>query len=149
MLDLFDRLSIRQKLTTMVVGSVAILAIALGSATLTQFSQSTQRSVESGLVGIAESRRDALHDYLKSIEQDLATLSSNPFTLEALQAFEAGWNALDGDQTTTMHELYITGNPNPLGEKDALMAARDGSPYSQAHGKYHPWFREFLNARDR
>jgi methyl-accepting chemotaxis protein len=147
MLQLFDNLPIRQKLTTMVVGSVAVLAVAIGSATLTQSSESTKVALEESLTGIAESRRDALRDYLVSIEQDLSAIASNPFTLEALGAFEAGWNALGNGQTQTLQQLYITDNPNPLGSKDALMAANDGSAYSAAHATYHPWFREFLQTR--
>ena len=41
--------------------------------------------------------------------------------------------------------LYISGNPNPLGSKDLLNAASDGSEYSSLHAKYHPVFREYLN----
>jgi methyl-accepting chemotaxis protein len=42
-------------------------------------------------------------------------------------------------------DIYIAENPNPLGGKDALDAANDGSDYSQAHGRYHNAFREILN----
>ncbi len=39
---------------------------------------------------------------------------------------------------------YIAGNPNPLGSKDVLDAANDGSRYGVAHRKYHPIMRNFL-----
>jgi len=41
--------------------------------------------------------------------------------------------------------LYISGNPNPLGSKDILNAASDGSRYSSLHAKYHPIFKQYLN----
>lgn len=41
--------------------------------------------------------------------------------------------------------LYISGNPNPLGSKDLLNNAGDGSEYSDLHEKYHPVFKAYLN----
>ncbi len=39
---------------------------------------------------------------------------------------------------------YIGANPNPLGSKETLDFAQDGSTYSKLHAKYHPSIREFL-----
>lgn len=39
---------------------------------------------------------------------------------------------------------YISNNENPLGSKDALTKAADGSTYSKLHSKYHPVIRSFL-----
>jgi class 3 adenylate cyclase len=36
---------------------------------------------------------------------------------------------------------YIARNPNPVGEKDKLLAAPGGSRYDAAHGRYHPLLR--------
>ena len=48
------------------------------------------------------------------------------------------------DVTLRMQALYIAENPNPLGEKQFLDDAGDGSGYSQAHARYHPLFRRML-----
>lgn len=45
---------------------------------------------------------------------------------------------------TTLQYLYIQNNRHPLGGKDALMQADDGSQYSQLHGLYHPHIRDYL-----
>ncbi|MBL4671377.1 MAG: methyl-accepting chemotaxis protein [Arenicella sp.] len=39
---------------------------------------------------------------------------------------------------------YISRNPNPLGSKDLLDSAGDGTEYSNLHNKYHPVFRDYL-----
>lgn len=39
---------------------------------------------------------------------------------------------------------YIANNPNPIGEKDALERAEDGSEYSKYHEKYHSIFRNLI-----
>lgn len=38
---------------------------------------------------------------------------------------------------------YISNNPNPLGSKQLLKAANDGTSWSQAHLKYHNGFKSF------
>ena len=52
-------------------------------------------------------------------------------------------NSLDADSIALQHQ-YISANPNPLGEKDSLIAANDQSEYSALHAKYHPHIRDFL-----
>lgn len=39
---------------------------------------------------------------------------------------------------------YLAANPNPVGKKDALDQASDGSAYSQVHGRLHPPFRNII-----
>jgi methyl-accepting chemotaxis protein len=43
-----------------------------------------------------------------------------------------------------LQNLYISANPNPIGEKEKLDAASDRTLYSQIHGQYHPPIRQFL-----
>ncbi|MBT5020661.1 MAG: HAMP domain-containing protein [Planctomicrobium sp.] len=50
---------------------------------------------------------------------------------------------LDDDSVYLQH-LYISGNPNPLGSKEVLDAAKDNSEYSKLHGELHPIVRSYL-----
>ena len=43
-----------------------------------------------------------------------------------------------------LQDLYLAGNPSPVGEKDELTDAKDGSQYSSVHQKYHPLFRNLI-----
>ena len=45
---------------------------------------------------------------------------------------------------TTLQNLYIAANPNPVGKKQMLLAAGDGSAYSEVHRRYHPVFRNIV-----
>jgi len=47
---------------------------------------------------------------------------------------------LDDDAAYAQY-LYIRSNPNPIGSKQLLDAAADGSSYSRAHARWHPFFR--------
>jgi class 3 adenylate cyclase len=40
---------------------------------------------------------------------------------------------------------YLAANPNPVGHKDRLEVAADGSQYSQLHKRYHPIFRNIID----
>ena len=77
-------------------------------------------------------------------------VAGNEMVSDALVEFERGFGDLDasGGALSTLQDLYIESNPNPTGEKHMLDAASDGSAYSASHGHYHPWFRDFLTARD-
>lgn len=49
---------------------------------------------------------------------------------------------LDADSIALQYQ-YISANSSPLGEKDALISARDDSDYSQYHSVYHAAIRDF------
>ncbi|BAJ03275.1 methyl-accepting chemotaxis protein [Shewanella violacea] len=48
--------------------------------------------------------------------------------------------------TRAIQHAYISGNSNPLGSKNALEFAKDGTDYSNTHKKYHPQFNQYLEA---
>lgn len=43
-----------------------------------------------------------------------------------------------------LQATYVSNNPHPLGEKDALHAADDGTTYAAVHARFHETFREEL-----
>ena len=144
---ILNNVSIAIKLAALIVGSLALAALSLTAVNMVALSQNVQTSAEEKLAATSEARRDALRDYLGSIEQDIRTVATNPFTLDALQAFTNSWARLGADPQATLQKLYITDNPHPTGEKENLDAAKDGSAYSRAHATFHPWFRQFLRER--
>ncbi|MCG7495177.1 methyl-accepting chemotaxis protein [Thalassobius sp. Cn5-15] len=53
----------------------------------------------------------------------------------------ARWQELD-PLARQLQRLYISGNPEKIGEKQNLQDAADGSRYSELHAEYHPYFKE-------
>ena len=50
-----------------------------------------------------------------------------------------------GNMAATIAQYqYIANNPNPLGSKEVLDAANDGTAYSDTHAAYHPLIRNYL-----
>ena len=147
MLKFFDQLPMSQKLMAMIVGSGAALSIAQGASSVLQVTDKVTDDIHHTLEGVADSRRDALKAYMSSLDQDMSTVASNPYTLNALRSFEEGWDSLRSAQTRKLQQLYISDNPHIRCEKQKLEAAEDGSLYSAAHADFHPWFRQFMEER--
>jgi methyl-accepting chemotaxis protein len=53
------------------------------------------------------------------------------------------WMKIDSVAEKLQH-LYISNNPQKIGDKHLLMAADDSSRYSRLHETYHPYFKEYL-----
>ena len=110
--------------------------------------------VEDELTAIMVSRKEALEAYFDSLHQDLLVTATNQQTIDATKEFTQAWRTLPAEQmnvtsqTKYLQQQYITKNPNPTGEKENLDYAPDGTLYSNAHAEHHPWFRQFLRARD-
>lgn len=49
-----------------------------------------------------------------------------------------------GDNTLALQHDYIVNNPNPVGQKDALMAADRFQIYNRVHEQWHLSFKDFL-----
>jgi methyl-accepting chemotaxis protein len=47
-------------------------------------------------------------------------------------------------ESIALQYRYIAANPAPLGNKDEMLAAEDGTGYADAHRRFHPQFREYL-----
>jgi methyl-accepting chemotaxis protein len=130
---------------------IVLLSIASATATaVVAYDQArTELTSESKnkLTALAAARKSAISDYLGSIRSDLRFMASNHTVIDGLNAFNASFKKFGANAGTALQKLYITDNPNKTGEKEKLDFAADGSTYSQAHKKYHPWMRQFLQER--
>ncbi len=140
-------LKISQKLPLLVVSASLFLAIALGVTAYFQASASLENEVEQKLNLALTSRKAAMTNLFTDIKKDLAVTAASPMVSEALSSFSLAWLNLSGDAKSTLQDLYIRSNKYPVGEKDKLDAASDSSEYTQLHKRYHPWFRQYLEAR--
>ena len=140
-------LTIARKLPLMIVLIALVSAMAVGVTNYFQASSALRQEAEAKLTAFMELRHAALSNYLESIRQDLRTLATNEAVQNAAVEFSSAWEALGPDAQSRLQQLYITDNPNPAGEKDALDFADDGSRYSALHKRFHPWFRGFLRDR--
>lgn len=142
-------INLSKKLPIAIV-TVAVLSILIATIVLISEAAKDLKHAEGNkLVALQASRVSALEAYLNSIEEDLSVMATNEYARQALFKFMNGWDKLKekGNPTEILQKLYIEENPHPTGSKEELDYAGDGSYYSVAHAKYHPWLRHFLRAR--
>ncbi|CAE7521971.1 unnamed protein product, partial [Symbiodinium microadriaticum] len=137
---------LRFRIPAIISGCSVVAALFVGALAYWVSSANIEDQAELRLSALAETRAQDLSHYLDSIVQDLTVTAASPFVKAALTEFKDAWDGYDGDAQAVLQSAYIHDNPNPTGEKDALMSAGD-TVYDQAHGKYHPWFRTMLKTR--
>ena len=147
MLKAFSRLKISVKLPLIMLSLAALNAF--GTFAISSYVSRTQGEAEASneLRALKEAKAGTLELYLHSIEQDLSVMATNDDVRVALKAYMDGWFSLGFGQKDKLQAAYITNNPNETGQKHKLDAAADGSAYSAAHKRYHPWLRHFLETK--
>jgi methyl-accepting chemotaxis protein len=93
------------------------------------------------------SRKVAILNLLGATASDLRFFRESALVRASFKRFTAEWDALGADAASLLQRAYIEDNPNPDGQKDAMIKAEDGSGYSAAHGEFHPFFRNMKNIR--
>ncbi len=111
-------------------------------------SEELKNDATTRIQALSLARKSSLEMYLNSIREDLLTVASNPTARRAAIQFATAWEGLGNKQQERLQKAYITDNPNPTGKKEELTDAKDGSWYSGIHSQFHPWFRQFLRARE-
>lgn len=95
---------------------------------------------------LMEDVSQTLSDWFEKIETDMSLFASEKRTIEAIKSFDVMLDFMGGD-LDRLRELYITNNPHPVGQRQHLLTAEDGSGWSQTHFSYHPGLREFQERR--
>jgi methyl-accepting chemotaxis protein len=102
------------------------------------------KEVETRLELIRDLRYHSLKGYVDTIAAEAVIWGSQDKMLLAFDELLKSWEESGPKASQELRRLYISDNPNPIGKKDELEDAGDGSSYSQAHRTYHPWLRGFL-----
>ncbi len=142
-----NNFKIAVKLPAFIVLFLMIACMAVGISAYMDAKDAVFTEVEGKLTAILTARKSELGGYMASIEEDLLITAGNPATLQALKALENGWDKIGDNPTQALQRLYISDNPQALGEKDKYYDARDGSDYTKAHVKFHPWFHQLQQKR--
>ncbi|MEQ8965413.1 MAG: methyl-accepting chemotaxis protein [Azospirillaceae bacterium] len=140
-------LAIRRKLPLAMVGLAVLAVAAVSGLAFVGARDALRHEIENKLAAVAEDRVTALSTYLDSVRADLMVQAANPVVAEAIAALAAGWAALGGDPAARARDLYVGSNPHPASERERLADAGDGSAYSAAHARFHPFFRALEEER--
>lgn len=145
-------LKISHRIVLLTVGAVISTGVFLGAVSFWEASDALVDSAKGKLDAVVNMRKAQVSAYLNTINEDIGILSTNKTLHSAFHAFNKAfgatrWDDAAGDSEAALQRLYVENNPYPAGEREKLDTAGDGSAYSQAHAKYHPWLRSFLKTR--
>ncbi|CAA6604734.1 Methyl-accepting chemotaxis protein [Rhodospirillaceae bacterium LM-1] len=140
-------LRIAVKLPLLFVGMV-ILGVAITSAVAFNRSEhALEKEAFNKLEAVQEARIAEIKNYLHFIEEDLHVMATNHMVVDAITFMEKAYGAIGEQAGAELQKSYISDNPNKAGSKHLLDAGSGHPPYDAAHKKYHPWFRQLLEAR--
>ncbi len=141
--------SVSRKISLMMIASAFINSVAVGSVLTYNSYVNSVAEKQHEMLKLANLKKNEIENYLSGIGDDISLFANNDMTINALETFSNSWFeiGLGGDPMQILQRLYITDNPNKIGEKHLLDAADDNSSYSIAHQHFHPWFRNFIAKR--
>lgn len=143
----FRSIPLAVKIPTIIIGVVLVAIVGTGYVANIAAEDAVHKKIKMQMETVKASRIDALEDWLATIKGDILVQATNPTVIEALSDFTLAWDSLFVNHTEKLQSLYITDNPYPIGEKDKLVDAGDGSTYSREHKRFHPYFSKLLNDR--
>lgn len=127
---------------------VALSAFSISWMAIRVASDENQRSVQLLLQSELAARKDRVSSYLDMVARDLQIAADAHISKRIMNDFSTGFAWLGDSAEAVLQKAYISDNPNPVGRKQALLAARDDSRYSKAHAEHHGWFRNLTAAHD-
>ena len=140
---MFRQMSLSIKLSILFT-LVSILSVALVGISLTL---GTKSILENGALEKLRAGQDSLtfqvEAQIDTYVDQLIILSTNASVKESLLEFSKDFEALNSNGQSAMNildRLYASGNSYPLGERQNLIQATDGSAYSDTHAKWHGYY---------
>jgi methyl-accepting chemotaxis protein len=143
----WNDVSLRLKIPGLIIGFAMVVGTGVAVASNITASARMDRLTQEKLAGVVKTRSDALGGYFQEIQQDLILTATNPFTILALKSMSEAFETVPGDKSAALKKTYIHDNPNALGKKHLLDKGPSAEGYDAAHGRFHPWFRQFLTER--
>ncbi|GAA0775236.1 hypothetical protein GCM10009077_12190 [Roseibium denhamense] len=127
------------------VGLALTCSAAVGLASYVSGATSIQNLAEDRIMGLAQSRKDALVHYFETKQATIAGHASGKGLRAAYSDFDKNWAKYGDDAQATLTKIYVTDNPHPADQRAELVKA-GRKPYDKAHAKHHTVLREFAKA---
>jgi len=133
------------RLNTAIFLGAILLSLLIGGLVYDNYQKNLLlKKVETRLELLRDLRYRSLESYLNTIASEALIWSNHEKMLLAFEEMAKSWEHKGPKASQELRRLYIDDNPNPVGKKDELEDAGDGSSYSQVHRTYHSWLRGFL-----
>ncbi len=147
-MKIFANWSISMKIPILVAFTAAVSIISVGMMSYLKIAEELRAANGDSLSALTEARQSQLEGYLNGIKEDLVTVAASEQAVSAVKEFTVAFDELGAGAEARLKDEYIDSNPYPLGEKLELMRGSSQTSYNELHARFHPWFKQFLEARD-
>jgi methyl-accepting chemotaxis protein len=145
---LLPSLKIAQKLPIVVAGAALVASAVIGLGAYFIAANTVTAMTEDKLRTVVIGRSTALEERLASIRADLQATAIAANTASSLANMEMNWPTIGADPAAILRDAFITNNPNPADQRDALDFAKlkTGITYDSAHKTLHTGMRSQMRA---
>ena len=143
----FRNLTLAWKLPIMIAIPAFLIVLALTGVQLRQTLKSIDKDHQAAYSSFTHDHRERVELWLDGIRRDVIALSKSYAVKTAMVEFTQAWSEIGTGAGETLRTLYVTENPNPIGKKDELVAASDGSNWSAVHASHHIGLRAHQRAQ--
>jgi len=145
MLKRLFQMPISRRLPIMIAVFVACAMTVMGVLLYHSAAGMKREVAQTTMEGLAKDQAARVADWFRAKEDHLAATASTPLPANAIAQLSLAL-AQDGGDLSAIRAAYVSGNPYPLGQRENLDMAEDGSAYSGAHATVHGQFRSMLRA---
>jgi|GEM_PF-1007580 len=136
----YDDVPLTRKLPVILVVFVLIAVLATSALSYFKAASALEEQVDQELLVLNEGRGNQVRELIDAMINDAEMLGESEQVSAALTAFSSAFVGREA-----LVRSYVTDNPYPVGERQKLAAAGDGSAYSAAHRRFHPFFRAMID----
>ncbi|SDW89422.1 methyl-accepting chemotaxis protein [Albimonas donghaensis] len=129
------------RLTAAAGGLALLTGVTVGAVSYMLEAEALRHEAANRLASMADGAGARVEFLLDDVRRDMALLDASELGTDHLLEFSTTWDA------EAIVPLYLDGNPHPLGQRQALRDAGDGSDWSDAHRRHHVTLRAFQEQR--
>ncbi|WP_167884235.1 methyl-accepting chemotaxis protein [Leptospira idonii] len=145
-------MNLRLRLLIFSIGSVVLVSVGMSFTYLFIAKSAIVQNFESQMNNIRDSKKKNILTYFQNKKSDMIALDGSLDITTSLFEFRKAYRTLAAKSSRAgaesyLQEKYIFSNPNPIGKKEQLDDALDGSDYSKVHRKFHSYFRRYIKQK--
>jgi methyl-accepting chemotaxis protein len=140
----FRTLKLKTKLPLIITGLCLSAVVVLQLINNYEFRVASVRSAEEAMDAVSSARRTVIGEWFEDTSKLLLDLTSRPIIQVKIPEMAAARAQL-ADPTGTLQAAYITANPNPAGQRQALDRGLGIEAYHDLHAALHPMLRKFMD----
>ena len=104
--------------------------------------QAVEQEVERKIKVVLNARHVELSEYFLRFQRDAQLLGGDPAVADALREFNQAFAQYGDKAQLQLQQAWISSNPHPAAQRQALISRGDGSAYDRVHTRHHPNLRE-------